>query len=124
MSENKTIFHIDDDMEVHLLVKTMLHRTGYHLEFALTGWDALKQLTAFSPDLILLDLAMPIMDAWDFREKMKKLPHLKNVPVVVVTGKLGSTDISKDLDDLEANDCIQKPFNGKEFMEKIRHYLS
>lgn len=83
----KVVLLIDDDELVRASVGEFLEDQGYQVRVATDGADALKQLAAGPrPDLILLDLKMPNLDGWQFREVQTRDPALASVPVIVVTG--------------------------------------
>jgi two-component system response regulator/two-component system chemotaxis response regulator CheY len=123
MTVKNKIFHVDDEAEMHLLVKMILDKHGYELDGAFDGQEALEKLSQFRPDLILLDIAMPILDGWDLRKKLMDYDHLKDVPVVLVTAKYGSGDALQGLHDMEADGYLTKPFNPSELLSTVREIL-
>jgi DNA-binding response OmpR family regulator len=123
MSVKNKIFHVDDEAEMHLLVKLILGKHGYELDSAFDGQEALEKLSQFRPDLILLDIAMPILDGWDLRKKLMDYDHLKDVPVVLVTAKYGSGDALQGLHDMEADGYLTKPFNPSELLNTVKRIL-
>lgn len=123
MSVKNKILHVDDEAEMHLLVKMILGKHGYELESAFNGQEALEKLATYHPDLILLDIAMPILDGWDLRQKMIEYDHLKDVPVVLVTAKYGTGDALEGLHNLEVDAYLTKPFNPSELLSTIERIL-
>jgi DNA-binding response OmpR family regulator len=123
MSVKNKIFHVDDEAEMHLLVKLILGKHGYELDSAFDGQEALEKLSQLRPDLILLDIAMPILDGWDLRKKLMDYDHLKDVPVVLVTAKYGSGDALQGLHDMEADGYLTKPFNPSELLNTVKRIL-
>jgi DNA-binding response OmpR family regulator len=81
-------------------------------------------MASFRPDLILLDIAMPILDGWGVREQMEAYPHLADVPVVLVTAKLGTADALLGLHGIEADAYLTKPFNPNELVVTVKKILS
>ena len=82
----KRILIVEDDRDLALLEAEILESAGYSTAIAANGWEALHRLqTSDRPDLILLDMMMPMMDGWKFREEQRKVPSLASIPVVVVT---------------------------------------
>lgn len=82
----KLILIIEDDADLARLEAEVLESAGYRTVIAANGYEALNQLrTSEHPDLILLDMMMPVMDGWKFREEQQKLPDVASIPVVVVT---------------------------------------
>jgi CheY-like chemotaxis protein len=82
----KLILVVEDDPDLAQLVGEVLESAGYRTAIAGNGVEALDQLRANThPDLILLDMMMPVMDGWTFREEQCKEPALASIPVVAVT---------------------------------------
>jgi len=81
----KLILIVEDDRDLSRLVAEVLESAGYRTAIAANGYEALKQLQTNTPDLILLDMMMPGMDGWQFREEQRKLPAMASIPVVTVT---------------------------------------
>ena len=82
----RTILVVDDDVDLRDTVCTALADEGYDTEAASNGADALDSLRAGAPpDLIILDLMMPGMDGWAFREAQKRDPRLAPIPVLVIS---------------------------------------
>ncbi len=82
----KHILIVEDDPDVAQSVAEVLEVSGYCTAIAANGREALDHLQTNShPDLILLDMMMPVMDGWEFRKEQRKLPALDSIPVVVVT---------------------------------------
>ena len=82
----KLILIVEDDLDLARLVAEILEAAGYRTAIATNGHEALDHLqTNGRPDLILLDMMMPVMDGWKFREEQQRLPTLASIPVVTVT---------------------------------------
>jgi CheY-like chemotaxis protein len=82
----KLILVVEDDPDLAQLVAEVLESAGYRTAIAGNGVEALNQLRMSThPDLILLDMMMPVMDGWKFREEQCKEPALASIPVVTVT---------------------------------------
>jgi CheY-like chemotaxis protein len=116
----KNVLIIDDCLEIQILLKFLLESRGYHVECSSNGEEALKRLDVRKdlPDLILLDLQMPIMDGLSFLNIRKKIPMLKNIPVVLMSGEddVLQTGQSKNVDDV-----LQKPFTIKSVVQAVEH---
>lgn len=77
---------VEDDPDHRDIVREVLEEEGYQVEVAAHGRDALDRLlTGQAPDLILLDLHMPVMNGWTFMSELRAHPHLATIPVVVTT---------------------------------------
>jgi signal transduction histidine kinase/DNA-binding response OmpR family regulator len=80
-----TVLLIDDDASVHDLMRRFLNREGFNLLTAMSGQDGLRLAREQSPDVILLDVRMPIMDGWEVLSRLKSDPNLDRIPVIMVT---------------------------------------
>lgn len=95
---------------------SLLEMKGYHAAAAGNGQEALDYLReAPVPDLIILDLWMPVMDGWQFRSEQARDARLREVPVVVVTA-LG------DQAGIDADEIILKPVDVNRLLQAVSHY--
>lgn len=111
---DKRILLVEDDASTAGAIKTVLQWEGYHVDCAANGQEALNQLRqpGLKPDVILLDIRMPVMDGRQFREEQKRDPIINDIPVVVVSGDVLASSV-------DASDHIQKPFLPRELLEAI-----
>lgn len=109
---------VDDDPYVRRLIETLLTAGGYHVILAADGKDAIQLLRHRCPDLIVLDLNMPVMDGWAFRTEQRDLPDQKRatVPVLLMTGEDNATAFA---DTLQAVGVIKKPFDPLALLDAI-----
>ena len=84
----RCILAVEDDRYVRDLYVTLLRAEGYRVETAVDGEDGLFQLRS-APDLILLDLEMPVMDGREFLRRLRQLPDHQRTPVIVITAQYG-----------------------------------
>jgi len=103
------ILIIEDCDEIRIDLAELLRDEGYEVVTARHGAEALALLGSRpAPSLILLDLMMPVMDGWQFRKQQLDTPDLALIPVVLLTG---SNNAQQHARDLNAVDCVQKPFD-------------
>jgi CheY-like chemotaxis protein len=109
---------VDDDPDIRRLTKTLLTDHGYHVILAAHGQDAIQRLRQRCPDLIVLDLNMPVMDGWTFRSEQRDLADQKRaaVPVLLMTGEDNATAFA---DTLQAVGVVKKPFDPAELLNAI-----
>jgi len=92
---SRTILVVDDNSDVLEVVSALLEAEGYAVATADNGADALEQLRAgLKPALVILDLTMPVMDGWEFRDRQLKDPELRDIPTIIYSaiGTHGSVD--------------------------------
>lgn len=107
---------VEDDEDAREALVALLQMKGYHAASAGNGREALDYLhRAPKPDLIILDLWMPIMNGWQFREQQIRDPRLADVPVIVVTALSDRTDVN-------ANEVIIKPVDVDRLLSTVGHY--
>jgi len=100
---------VDDDEATRLLLTELFNANGYAVVLAENGEQALKQLLDYAPDLVVLDLQMPVMDGWRFRAAQQLLSNVRvaAVPVVLLTG---TDNAEKSAQALHAAGFVEKPF--------------
>jgi len=100
---------VDDDAATRTLLTELFNANGYAVVLAENGEEALKQLLDYAPDLVVLDLQMPVMDGWRFRAAQQLLPNVRvsSVPIVILTG---TDNAAKSAETLQAASFIEKPF--------------
>lgn len=103
----KLILIVDDDRDVALSVSDVLEAEGYGVAIAGNGQEALDYLrTTPRPVLILLDMAMPVMDGWQFREAQLKVPEVASIPVITLTA---DGDARRKAAEVKAVSYLSKP---------------
>jgi len=114
--EGPRILVIDDDEGVREAMVGILEMTGYRVASATNGKEALDYLRdAATPDLIISDLAMPVMDGKQFRRMQIKDPRLAKVPVIVVSAL-------SDRSDVDANEIFIKPVDVDVLLAAVDRY--
>jgi len=117
-----TVLVVDDDDFQRKIVAKILEAQNYRPVFAGSGVEALTILRKLRPDLILMDVVMPDMDGMETTRRLKAMPELAEVPVVMVTGKSEGNVV---IDSLKAGavDFVVKPFDRDTLMAKIERAL-
>ena len=114
---------IVDDEEPNLKLLTQwLIPLGYDLELASNGEEALKKTRAHRPDLVILDIMMPVMDGYEACNLIKKDPETKNIPVIMVTALNDRESKLKGLS-VSANDFLSKPIDQTELTIRVHNLL-
>ena len=114
----KKVLLVDDEEKVLKFTELKLKLSGYEVITALNGKDALKLVQSEKPDIMLLDILMPVMDGF---EALSKLRAFSDIPVIVLTAKTGVYEQAKQMG---ANDFLLKPFNPDDLVSKIHDLLN
>jgi CheY-like chemotaxis protein len=113
------ILLVEDDQAIRETLCTMLEDEGYFVTTAENGRQALEALSsAPAPDLIILDLRMPIMDGWEFRTLQKADPLLAGIPVLAI-----SADGSAKAEAIDAAGYLHKPFSQEGVVDEVGRIL-
>jgi DNA-binding response OmpR family regulator len=120
---NDTVLVVDDDQLLLRLLEINLNKVGCQVYKATDGPTALRLACEEMPSLILLDLMMPRMDGWEVIRQLKDSEATRDIPVIIVTGKVDAGTRSKILE-MGADDFVSKPFDVIELREMIRNRLS
>jgi two-component system phosphate regulon response regulator PhoB len=108
---NEKILIVDDEEDVLELVRYNFDRSGYQIETATSGEEALSKARKSSPDLIILDLMLPGIDGLEVCKKLKSDAKTEQIPIVMLTAKGDEADIVTGLE-LGAEDYVE-PFSPK-----------
>lgn len=118
--ETKRILIVEDSYSIQLLIETILADCGYTLAIASNGEQALKEIQNQKPDLLILDIMMPVMDGFSLLEKVQKPLEY---PILVVSAKSDHGSIDRAMQ-LGATDYIIKPFNTSNLINKVKALLN
>ncbi len=111
---------VDDDYAVLDSMKDVLEDEGYEVLLAANGLEALKELRKGTrPCVILLDLMMPVMNGWEFREYQLRDGGLAAIPTIIVTAHSRAEETASEL---KAASCIRKPVRPDMLLETIGKY--
>lgn len=117
--ENKKILVVDDDQNICELLRLYLEKDGFETVVANDGGQALQLAQIHNPDLILLDIMLPVLDGWQVCREIRKT---SNVPIIMLTAKGETFDKVLGLE-LGADDYVTKPFDTKEVVARMKAVL-
>ena len=115
---NGTILVADDSMVVRAVLRRQLETDGHTVVEAVNGEEAIDACREYRPDVVLLDVEMPVLDGHATLERLKADPQLKDIPVVFLTGRVDTADVVNGLR-LGAHDYLRKPFEANELMARV-----
>ena len=120
MSDKKKILVIDDDPEMHLVLKYLLRDNEFIPLAAEDGETGLQMLADEQPDLVVLDLSMPRVNGWEVCERIREK---SDIPIIILTAAhVTPADMVRGLE-LGANDYVTKPFDKRVLIARIRSAL-
>ena len=111
------ILVVEDDDNIRDLVDLVLSSAGYEVLTASDGAAALQVVGSVSPDLVLLDMRMPVMDGWEFARQYRARPE-PHAPIVVLTA---ARDAAQRAAEIHANGYLGKPFEVAELLTLVSH---
>ncbi|HEY6098255.1 MAG TPA: response regulator [Anaeromyxobacter sp.] len=111
------ILLVDDDPDLRRSLAEVLEDEGFEVSCATNGEEALDALAGDAPNAILLDLTMPIMDGWTFRERQRHDPRLAHIPTVVISAAYFD---ARAVEGLEADAFLAKPFEIARLTETLQ----
>ena len=114
------ICYVEDDEDIQRIVRMSLERIGkMTVEVVSDPTVAIDKMTAFRPDLVMLDWMMPVMDGPTLFRQMKTRPETSALPVVFITAKAAQRDLD-ELISMGAAGTISKPFSPKDLPNQLR----
>lgn len=118
----KRVLIVDDEPNIVTSLEFLIQRSGYEVRIARNGEEALAQVSAFQPDLILLDVMMPLLSGYEVCQKIRENADWQDIQIVMLTAKGREIEATKGLA-LGANAYVTKPFSTKELLAKVHELL-
>jgi CheY-like chemotaxis protein len=109
----KRVLIIEDDADIREALSMLLEAEGYECAHAANGAEGLALVRRHRPDVILLDLMMPVMDGWQFRAEQKWDASIADIPVVVMSASSGGADLDG------AAACVPKPYTLDDVLDAV-----
>ena len=119
---SKKILVADDEPNIVISLEYLLKREGYTVLVARDGQEALEAITLEKPDLVLLDVMMPLKTGFEVCQAVRANEDLQGTKILMLTAKGRDTDVAKGTA-LGADDYMTKPFSTRELVEKVAKLL-
>jgi two-component system cell cycle response regulator DivK len=119
---SKRILLVEDTEDNRQIIRDLLASVGYELIEAVTGEEGVAMAAQHRPDLILMDMQLPVLDGYEATRRIKAQPELKAIPIIAVTSYALSGDEAKT----KAAGCdgyVAKPFSPRQLLAKVREFL-
>ncbi|MBY0269496.1 MAG: response regulator [Burkholderiales bacterium] len=114
---------VEDEESILLSLEFLLGKEGYAVTTARDGAAALREVQARPPDLVLLDVMLPLIDGFELCRLIRENPALRGTRIMLVTARGRETEIARGLA-LGADAYLTKPFSTRDLMDKVRGLLS
>jgi two-component system, chemotaxis family, chemotaxis protein CheY len=111
---------VDDDPDILEALSEILEAEGFEIRRARNGKEALDRLEPDPPQLILLDLMMPVMDGWEFAQRMRQRPSVSSIPLIVLSA---DRNVGSKAVDIGAVGHLAKPFELNDLLDMVRRAL-
>jgi len=119
---SKRILVVEDTEDNRQIIRDLLTSVGYELTEAVTGAEGVALAAQCKPDLILMDMQLPVLDGYEATRQIKANPELRHIPIVAVT----SYALAGDEEKTRAAGCdayVAKPFSPRQLLAKVRELL-
>ena len=118
----RRILIVEDQEDNRAIMRDLLSTAGYELIEAVDGEEGVKLARSERPDLILMDIQLPVMDGYEATRRIKSVAELKSIPIIAVTSYALTGDEAKT----SAAGCdgyVAKPFSPRDLLAKVREFL-
>lgn len=119
-SGSNVVLVVDDDPDILEALSEILEAEGFEIRRARNGKEALERLEPNPPQLILLDLMMPVMDGWEFAQRMKQRPSVAGIPIIVLSA---DRNVGNKAAEIGAVGHLAKPFELNDLLDMVRRAL-
>ena len=116
------MLYVEDNEMNRDMLGRRLSRRDYEVIFAFDGQEGLDKMKSEKPDLVLMDMGLPVLDGWEATTKAKEDPEISHIPIIALTAHAMEHDRQKALD-CGANDFDTKPVDFKRLLEKIEQKI-
>lgn len=119
----KRVLLVEDNLHNRRIFAGILRHYGYDVTEAVNGEEGLEMARQLVPDLVLMDLSLPVMDGWEATRRIKNEPALKAIPVVALTAHAMAGDESRALE-AGCDAYLSKPISPKKLVEEVQRILA
>lgn len=121
---NPLVLVVDDYEDAREMYAEYLEYSGFRVAQAKNGLDAIEQAFAHPPDIVLMDLSLPVMDGWEATARLKADPRTRSVPVVALTGHTAANARLNDAGRPNCDAFILKPCMPDQVVSELRRVLA
>jgi len=118
----KRVLIVDDEPNIVTSLEFLMRRSGYEVALARNGEEALALVAEFRPDLVLLDVMMPLRSGYDVCRTLREHPEWRAIKIVLLSAKGREAEVNKGLS-LGADAYVTKPFSSRELTRRVGELL-
>jgi DNA-binding response OmpR family regulator len=119
---SKKVLIVDDEPGIIVALQFLMEQSGYATMVAFSGEEAMEAVTQHHPDLILLDIMLPVVDGFEVCQRVRENPEWNDIRIVLVTALGSEANVTKGLD-LGADAYVTKPFSNADLVAKVKELL-
>jgi CheY-like chemotaxis protein len=121
-TNGKRVLLVEDNEDNRIVYSTILRHFGYHVSEALNGEEGIAKARAERPDLILMDISIPIIDGWEATQVLKHDPATKNIPIIALTAHALASDREKAME-VGCDGYLAKPCEPRAVVAEVQRFL-
>ncbi len=119
---SKKVLIVDDEPGIIVALQFLMEQSGYATTVAFSGEEAMEAVARHHPDLILLDIMLPVVDGFEVCQRVRENPDWNDIRIVLVTALGSEANVTKGLD-LGADAYVTKPFSNADLVAKVKELL-
>lgn len=120
---HKKILIVDDEPNIVISLEFLMQQSGYEVAIARNGEEALEKIASFEPDLVLLDIMLPLLNGFEVCQRIRENPRWSRTKVIMLSAKGREIDVSKGIA-LGADAYVTKPFSTKDLISQVQQLLA
>jgi len=121
-SIGKTVLLVEDNEDNRIVYSTILQHFGYHVMEALNGEDGIAKARAARPDLILMDISIPVIDGWEATQVLKHDPETRGIPIIALTAHALAADRERAME-AGCDSYLAKPCEPKTVVSEVERFI-
>ena len=122
IAANKTVLLVEDNEDNRIVYSTILRHFGYTVTEALNGEQGIEKARADAPDLILMDISIPVIDGWEATQVLKHDPRTREIPIIALTAHALRSDRQRALE-VGCDGYLAKPCEPRVVVAEVQRFL-
>ena len=118
----KTVLLVEDNEDNRIVYSTILQHFGYRVMEALNGEEGIAKARSEQPDLILMDISIPVIDGWEATQVLKRDPKTRRIPIIALTAHALASDREKAME-VGCDSYLSKPCEPKTVVSEVERFI-